>query len=232
MKRFLTLLPAAALVLGACGSSDDAAGVSVTTDSTGVSVTNAWARASAPGQTSGAVYFDLTAGADDVLLGASVPASVAADAQVHEVVMADMTDDTMAGMTETTMAGMTDETMAGMTETTMAGMTDDTMAGMTETTMAGMTDDSMSGMDHPSTTPGSGSMDHAGDMDGAMTMRELTAGLPLAAGQTVSFEPGSYHVMLFDLAEPLAVGDQIELTLDLKNAGPTVVTVEVAESAP
>ena len=200
MKRFLTLLPAAVLVLGACGSSDDAAGVSVTTDATGVSVTNAWARSSAPGQTSGAVYFDLTASADDVLLGASVPASVAADAQVHEVVMADMTDDTMAGMTETTMAEMTD--------------------------------DSMSDMDHSSTTPGSGTMDDSGDMDGAMTMQELTAGLPLTAGQTVSFEPGSYHVMLFDLAQPLAVGDQIELTLDLENAGPTVVTVEVAESAP
>ena len=36
------------------------------------------------------MYFELTVDQDDTLLGASVPASVAADAQVHEVVMADM----------------------------------------------------------------------------------------------------------------------------------------------
>ena len=83
MKRALTLLPIGlslgALALAGCGSDDES-----------VSIDNAWARTSAAGQTTGAVYFDLTVDQDDTLLGASVPASVAADAQVHEVVMADM----------------------------------------------------------------------------------------------------------------------------------------------
>ena len=88
MKRALTLLPIGlslgALALAGCGSDDES-----------VSIDNAWARTSAAGQTTGAVYFELTVDQDDTLLGASVPASVAADAQVHEVVMADMADDDM-----------------------------------------------------------------------------------------------------------------------------------------
>lgn len=83
MKRALTIFPIGLLLgataLAGCGSDDES-----------VSLENAWARTSAAGQTTGAVYFDITVDADDTLVGASVPASIAADAQVHEVVMADM----------------------------------------------------------------------------------------------------------------------------------------------
>ena len=74
-------------------------------------------------------------------------------------------------------------------------------------------------------------MDDSGEM-GAMTMQELTAGLPLTAGDTVTFEPGGYHVMLLDIAEPLEVGDEVEVTLDFAEADSVTITVEVAESAP
>ena len=67
---------------------------------------------------------------------------------------------------------------------------------------------------------------------GAMTMQELTAGLPLTAGETVSFEPGGYHVMLLDIAGPLEVGDEVEVTLDFAEADSVTITVQVAESAP
>jgi copper(I)-binding protein len=179
MKRVLTLIPAVALLVAACGSSDET-----------VTIDNAWARASAAGQTTGAIYFDLSVSEDDTLVGASVPSSVAAEAQIHEVVMAPAGDDT------------TDDTMADMTDDTMADMTGDTMAGMDDT---------------------------GGEM---MTMQEVAGGLALVAGETVSFEPGGYHVMLLDLAKPLEVGDQIELTLEFAKADPQTLTVEVAESAP
>ena len=64
------------------------------------------------------------------------------------------------------------------------------------------------------------------------TMRELSDGLALSGGETVSFEPGGYHVMLPELTGPLEVGDEFELTLEFANAGAVTVTVEVAETAP
>lgn len=171
------LVPALlALVLAACGGGD------------GVTVDDAWARTSAAGQTNGAVYFDLTVDADDMLLGASVPADVAVRAEIHEVVPAD-----------------------------------DDMDGMDGDDIDDMSGDAMDAMD---------GMDGMSEMDGAMTMRQIEGGLALTAGETVTFEPGGYHVMLFDLADPLAAGEEIDVTLELAEAGPTTVTVEVAETAP
>jgi copper(I)-binding protein len=183
MKRITSMLVAAAALV-ACGSNDD------------VSITNAWARASAPTQGQGAVYFDLTVAADDTLVGASVPATVAAGAEIHEVVMIDS-----AAMDDTSTDAMDD-------------MSTDTMDDMsTDTTEMSEGSDDMSDM-------------------GTMQMRELTAGLPLVADETVSFEPGSYHVMLPGLVEPLQVGDEFDLTLQFANADDVTVTVEVADSAP
>ena len=163
MKRLLAILPVAALVFAGCGSDDGA-----------VEVEGAWARASAEGQTAGAVYFRITADETDRLLAASVPASVAAAAEVHEVVMADGSGHDMD-----------------------------------------MGDDS-----------------HDDDTDPQMRMQELVDGLALPAGETVSFEPGGYHLMLLDLAAPLRAGDEIDLTLDLETADDITLAVEVAESAP
>jgi periplasmic copper chaperone A len=80
----------------------------------------------------------------------------------------------------------------------------------------------------------SGETSDAGSMDemGAMTMREVTGGVALAAAQPVTFEPGGYHVMLLDLADPLEVGEQFDMTLRLAHADPMVVQVVVAEVAP
>jgi periplasmic copper chaperone A len=166
----LAVLAAAGLALGACGSADD------------VNIANAWSRANVPGQTSGAVYFDVTVETDDTLVGASVPATIAARAEVHEVVAADgeMSDDM--------------EMSEGSHD---MGMDTDTGTGT-----------------------------------GEVLMREVPDGLALTGGQTISFEPGSYHVMLADLVEPLAVGDEFELTLRFAEADDVIVDIEVAESAP
>jgi hypothetical protein len=62
-----------------------------------------------------------------------------------------------------------------------------------------------------------------------MRMRELEGGLDLPAGATVELNPGGYHIMLIDLARPLARGAKVPMTLTFARAG--VVTVELAVEA-
>lgn len=66
--------------------------------------------------------------------------------------------------------------------------------------------------------------------EGIMRMRELDSGLPIPAGETVTLEPGGYHVMFMDLKGPLVEGDVVEVTLTFDKAG--VVTVPLAVLAP
>lgn len=182
MKRIGPLLLSVAVVLSACGFGDEG------TDAVdGATDASAWARASAPTQTIGAVYFDLTVTADDTLLGASVPSSVAARAEIHEVVME--TDDSTSA-------------------------------------------EGSGPMDEMDVSEGSDDMSDTDMNAGQMRMQELPDGLVLTGGETVSFEPGSFHVMLPDLVEPLEIGDEFELTLDFADADDVTITVQVAETAP
>lgn len=83
--------------LAACG--DDDTSSSDTTASEDVqgelSITGQWARTSPAATTMGAAYMTITSPIDDVLLGASVDASIAESVELHEMVMAsdDMTMD-------------------------------------------------------------------------------------------------------------------------------------------
>ena len=56
--------------------------------------------------------------------------------------------------------------------------------------------------------------------------------IPVPAGETVALEPGGFHIMLLDLAEPLEVGDTLELTLTFAEAGDVAVAAEVRDLAP
>jgi len=49
-----------------------------------------------------------------------------------------------------------------------------------------------------------------------MKMRMLDE-LPLPAGEMVSLEPGGYHLMLFDLKQPLHAGEEGEFKLYFRN---------------
>ena len=49
--------------------------------------------------------------------------------------------------------------------------------------------------------------------NGIMSMQRLDAGLPLAPGESVSFAPGGYHLMLIGLAKATRSGDVIPATL-------------------
>jgi copper(I)-binding protein len=171
----LRVLAAAAVLVGgsllaACGSDDS----SSSSGGNGVTIEKPWARTSPSAVTMGAAYFVVTSKDGDTLTGASVPADIAKDAQVHE----------------TTMGG---DTGMGSSDTTMAGA---------DTTMGG-----------------------------EMGMKEVDS-VDLPAGKAVAFEPGGYHVMLIDLAEPLAKGDEFTLTLTFEKAGEQKVTVPVRDEAP
>jgi copper(I)-binding protein len=130
-----------------------------------------WARTSAEGATTGAVYFTIVPATDDTLTGVSVPATVAGRAEMHESMMAP-------------------------TETTMMG---------SETTM--------------------------GTGGGGMQMSPVDS-IDLTGGQDFVFEPGGYHIMLFDLVAPLKVGDTVSVTLTFTNAGSIDVEVPVLDEAP
>lgn len=159
------VLAVSLMAAAACGGGDDS----------GASVSDTWARATSA--TVGAVYFDLEVTDDDTLVGAAVPADIAARAEIHESVPAEMSGDLDA---------IDDMDIDGMNEMDM----------------------------------------------GAMRMQQMTDGLPLTGGETVSFEPGAYHVMLPDLVGPLVIGDEFELTLDFATADEVTVSVEVAETSP
>jgi periplasmic copper chaperone A len=64
---------------------------------------------------------------------------------------------------------------------------------------------------------------------GQMGMGEVDA-IELPAGEAVALEPGGFHVMLLDLAEPLEVGTTIEVTLTFAEAGELVVAAEVRDT--
>ncbi len=66
---------------------------------------------------------------------------------------------------------------------------------------------------------------------GAMMMREVGE-IALPAGETVSLEPGGYHIMLLDISAPLEIGQKFDITLTFQNGGVQVVEVEVREDAP
>ena len=64
-------------------------------------------------------------------------------------------------------------------------------------------------------------------VNGVMQMRELADGLPVPADGSVVLKPGSYHVMLIGLKQPLTVGETFPLTLKFEKAGTISVTVAV-----
>jgi copper(I)-binding protein len=55
------------------------------------------------------------------------------------------------------------------------------------------------------------------DADGKMKMQEVKGGIPVPAHGSVTLKPGSFHIMFWNLKKPVAVGDNIEVTLNFSN---------------
>ena len=69
---------------------------------------------------------------------------------------------------------------------------------------------------------------HSMTMDnGVMKMRMLPE-MPLTAGKAEKLAPGGFHLMLFDLKKPLAVGEQVEITLSFRDKAGKVTQQVVA----
>jgi copper(I)-binding protein len=66
--------------------------------------------------------------------------------------------------------------------------------------------------------------------NGLMKMVHVSA-VDVAAGAQVEFSPGGYHVMLFQLNQPLQAGDRFPLTLQFEKAGSIEVEVQVQEGS-
>lgn len=62
--------------------------------------------------------------------------------------------------------------------------------------------------------------------DGMMKMRPV-ASLAVEPDETLVFQPGGYHLMLFDLQAPLMPGETHSITLLSENCGEALVTAEV-----
>lgn len=59
---------------------------------------------------------------------------------------------------------------------------------------------------------------HEMKMEGDVMRMRAIAGLDLPAGQAVALRPGSYHLMLMDLKQPLVKDSQIPVTLRFQDA--------------
>src|SRR5262245_38836796 len=64
---------------------------------------------------------------------------------------------------------------------------------------------------------------------GVAKMRPVEGGLEVKPGETVELKPGSFHVMLVGLKQPLAKGQKVKATLEFEKAGK--VDVEYAVEA-
>lgn len=109
---------------------------------------------------------------------------------------------------------------------------DPSVAGTVELHETVMVDGDMSG--DASSGEDASREESGGGMDagsGAMTMQQV-AGIDLPAGETVALEPGGLHIMLLDLAAPLELGQEFDLTLEFENSGEQVVPIEVRDEAP
>ena len=64
--------------------------------------------------------------------------------------------------------------------------------------------------------------------NGVMKMREVSGGLEIKPGDTVTLKPNGFHVMFMGLKAPLANGQSVSGSLTFEKAGTIAVEFEVA----
>lgn len=66
---------------------------------------------------------------------------------------------------------------------------------------------------------------------GEMKMQRKEGGIVIAAGASVTLEPGGLHVMLMDLKKAILDGDEITVTLDFEGASSQTLVLPAKTSA-
>lgn len=61
--------------------------------------------------------------------------------------------------------------------------------------------------------------------NGTATMRKKEGGVTIPAGKTAALEPGSTHIMLMDLKQPVKAGDEVPVTLKFSDGSTLEVPV-------
>ncbi|MEM7694003.1 MAG: DUF1775 domain-containing protein [Pseudomonadota bacterium] len=64
--------------------------------------------------------------------------------------------------------------------------------------------------------------------NGMMRMAEVEGGLKIPPGETVTLQPGGYHVMFVGITDRPVKGDTVDVTLTFETAGTVTVTMRVA----
>lgn len=124
MSAAMTMIAASAMTAGLVACGDDSASnesVPPASSEAGVEIAGAWARTSPMEVTLGAAYMTVTSAVDDELTDVSVDPSIAATAEIHEMVMAEMSSDTTVSMSSDTTVSMSSDTtvMSGPGEMVM-----------------------------------------------------------------------------------------------------------------
>lgn len=70
---------------------------------------------------------------------------------------------------------------------------------------------------------------HQTVMQNDVASMQHMSSVEIPGGGTLKFEPGGYHLMLIDLQQALAAGDEVEITLTFENAGQVTITAVVNE---
>jgi hypothetical protein len=84
---------------------------------------------------------------------------------------------------------------------------------------------------HTSDAAGSDSHQHGALGSDTVTMTQVTQ-VVIDAGASVEFRPGGNHIMLVDLARPLALGDTFSATLRFSSGRTLDVNVTVSDNPP
>ncbi len=109
LRTLIALLVVPACLVGVAACGDDSSTEALT-------LKDPWSRVTAPGQTAGAVYLTIESKDGDTLTKASVPASIAGMAQLHETTHDSASGGDSMGKTGTTDSGGMGGGMQGMKE--------------------------------------------------------------------------------------------------------------------
>jgi len=102
-------------------------------------------------------------------------------------------------------------------------------AGFMTVTNHGKTADTLKSVESPSAEKVE--MHKTSMANGIMSMKRLDAGLALSPGESVSFAPGGYHLMLVRLTKALKTGDVVPATLTFASGARIKVELPVRASA-